>query len=168
MNKAILAASVALICLGASAARAQSAGSPATATFNVSLSVTAGCSVTATDIAFGPIRGSATTAPTTSGSSVAVTCTNTTPYTVTFTGAHDVDATTKKMVGSGSSSNTLLYNLVNDTTPATVYGSDVGHEISATGTGSAQTTTVDAILTDWSAFKAIDSYSDVETVTVAF
>ena len=57
---------------------------------------------------------------------------------------------------------------MNASSPSTVYGNDEAHQISATGTGSAVATNLQAHLTDWSAFKPIDSYSDTVTVSVDY
>ena len=167
MNKSIIALTAAAAGLATCAAQA---ATPATATMNVTLSVTAGCTVSAPDLTFGSFQGSQTAAPPNASSMLSVTCTNGTPYTVAFASPNDLDATgvNKKMIGAALATNTLAYEIVNASAPTTVYGSDTAHQISATGTGAAQTTAIAAMLTDWSAFKPIDSYSDVVTVSVAY
>jgi spore coat protein U-like protein len=107
-------------------------------TFNVTATVLASCSVTASDLAFGdyaPGAGSDTTINTT----VDVTCTNGTNYTIALDGgsvAHDVTA---RAMGDGGS-NTLSYGLYTDASFATVWGDGTASTTtqSGTGNGSAQ------------------------------
>ena len=57
---------------------------------------------------------------------------------------------------------------MNASSASTIYGKDEAHQISDTGTGSQISTNLQAHLTDWSAFKPIDSYSDTVTVSVDY
>lgn len=123
----------ALIFLLSSLAAPANAASIST-TFNVTATVLASCSVTAADLAFGdyaPGGGSDTTVNTT----VDVTCTNGTNYTIALDGgsvAHDVTA---RAMGDGGA-NTLSYGLYTDSSFATVWGDGTASTAIQSGTGS--------------------------------
>lgn len=117
----------------------------ASANFTVSLTIQANCSITANPLAFGTtgVLGSAINQQTT----VAVTCTNTTPYNVgldagTVTGS---TVTNRMMAGTsaGNTGTTVNFELYQDSGHATVWGNTQGTDtVSGTGTGSAQSIAV--------------------------
>jgi spore coat protein U-like protein len=108
----------------------------------VTATVLASCSVTAADLAFGDYAPGAST-DTTVNTTVAVTCTDGTHYTIALDGgsvAHDVTA--RAMSDGGS--NTLNYGLYTDTSFMTVWGDGTASTTmqSGTGNGIAQAATV--------------------------
>jgi spore coat protein U-like protein len=112
--------------------------STATQSFNVSVTVLSGCTITATTLAFGIYTGSLIN----STSTVSVTCTNTTPYNVglnagTATGA---TVTTRKMQNG---THLLAYALYQNSGHSTNWGNTVGTDTEAgTGSGALQALTV--------------------------
>lgn len=135
----------------------------ATGTFTVSATVAASCTVTANNLAF----GSYTLAQIDATSTVTVTCTNGTTYSIglgpgSFTGA---TVSTRRM--SGPSATGLSYFLYSDTGRTAVWGNTAGSMVTGTGSGAAQTLTVyGRIPADQAA--QIGTYSDTITVTVGF
>lgn len=128
---AVLLASTAL------APRAQ-AGT-AVSTMGVTLTITAGCTVSATNLNFGTAQVLA--ANTDSTSVVTPTCTNTTPYTVSVDAGGGTGATVavRKLTGPGG---TVNYSLYQDAARLTVWGTTGTAAVSATGNGNAQPLTV--------------------------
>jgi spore coat protein U-like protein len=139
------------------------AASTATTTFAVSATVQATCSVTATALTFGTYS----TAQLDNTSTVSVTCTNTTPYTVgldagTATGA---TVTTRKMINGA---NTLSYTLYNDSGRTTNWGNTAATNwVSGTGNGSAQALTVYGRIPAAQYVNPV-TYNDTITVTVTY
>jgi spore coat protein U-like protein len=152
----------ALLC-GASidAARAGTA----TTTLGVTLTISAGCTVSSVPVAFGP-ASTLTTALTANGT-VNVTCTNTTPYTVgldqgTATGA---TVTTRGMTGGGAVINYALYR---DSGYLNNWGKTIGTDTQAgTGNGNLQALTVYGKVPVQTS-QAPGSYADVVNVSVNF
>jgi spore coat protein U-like protein len=112
--------------------------SSATTSFTVTVVVNAECSISATTLAFGSYTGLLVD----STSTLSVTCTKTTTYTVglnagTATGA---TVTNRGMTGPGSA--LLHYSLFNNSTYTTNWGNSSGSWVSGTGNGSAQALTV--------------------------
>ncbi|MCP3715487.1 spore coat U domain-containing protein [Paraburkholderia sp. CNPSo 3281] len=113
----------------------------ATATFNVTLTLQANCSISATPLNFGT-NGVLATALN-QQTSVAVTCTNTTPYNVgldagTVAGS---TVTSRLMAGTatGNTGTTVAFQLYQDAGRTTVWGNTQGtNTVAGTGTGSAQ------------------------------
>lgn len=114
------------------------------------------------------IFGNFTGAQLTSTSTISVTCTNTTPYTVglgpgTASGA---TVTTREMTGPSSA--VLAYDLYSDAADTTNWGDTTStNEVSGTGTGSAQTLTVYGVVPAAS-LPTPGSYADTITVTVTY
>ena len=162
---AIFGAGVAFLVLLCLALPAQ--GASISTTFAVKATVLASCQVTASDLDFGnyaPTSGSATTADTT----VVVTCTNGTQYTVALDGgsvAHDVGA--RQM--SDGNSHTLAYGLYTTAGFTTAWGDGTGATttVSGTGDGSAQPATVFGQLPTGQYVPAAP-YADQITVTVTY
>ncbi len=145
---------------------ATSGASAQTDTFQVTATVNASCSVSATDLAFGvydpfsatDIDGTVT---------LTVLCTNTTDYDIGLDEGTGGGATvTTRVMESGA--NDLTYSLYQNTQRTTVWGDTVGVDtVSDTGTGSNQTFTVYGRLFALQN-AAPGSYSDTVTVTVTF
>lgn len=157
------AAAFALLCLLVPRAYAASVST----TFQVSATVLASCGVTASDLDFGnytPGTGPDVTANTT----VNVTCTNGTDYTIALDGgsiAHDPSA--RAMSAGGSSM--LNYGLYTDAAFSTVWGDGIGATatVSGTGDGAAQPTTVYGRIPSGQYVPAT-TYTDQITVEVTY
>ena len=140
-----------------------SSASTATTTFQVTATVAASCTISATNLAF----GNYTLAQLDGTSTITATCTNGTTYTVgldagTFSGATTL---TRKM--TGPSAGGLAYSLYSDTSRTTNWGNASGTWVSGTGTGAAQTLTVyGRIPANQTA--SLGSYSDTVPVTITF
>lgn len=117
----------------------------ATAAFNVTLALQANCTISANPLNFGTngVLDTAVSQQTT----VAVTCTNTTPYNIgldagTVTGS---SITTRLMAGTsaGNTATTVSFQLYQDAGHTTVWGNTQGtNTVAGTGTGAAQSITV--------------------------
>lgn len=144
---------------------AASAGT-ATTTMPVTMTITAGCTVTATSVAFGTqsTLGAATTATGTLG----VTCTNTTPYNIGLDKGSGTGSTINLRKMTGPSSAIINYGLYQNATLTTNFGNTVGTDtVPGTGIGTAQTITVYGQVPA-QASPAPGSYADVINVTVTF
>ncbi|HEY9133917.1 MAG TPA: spore coat protein U domain-containing protein [Dyella sp.] len=155
------------------------AASPATATFQVLMTIQKACSVTAgasSNINLGTVDSTAV--DTTGSNTISVTCSKATPY---FVGLAPSAANGGTTTGSGAMStadalpgNTdkVPYQLTSTPGPSgTVWGNTatsttVGNGVAGTGTGTAQSLTVYA--TAPSANFTPDSYADTVTVNVNF
>lgn len=153
----------AVLGLSASAALA----STQSATFGVTASVAASCSITADSLNFGAYDGSTTLTPT---STVSVNCTNTTPYNVGLNAGTGSGATTttRVLTGTTSASNKLNYTMWQNSARTTNWGNTVGTDTeSGTGSGSAQSLTVYGQLASGQTANG-DSYTDTITATLTF
>jgi spore coat protein U-like protein len=135
-----------------------------TGTFTVSSTVTATCSVSAGNLAFGSYTGAQVDAT----STITVTCTNGSPYKIGLDAGTGSGATvsTRKMTSGG---NTLNYSLYSDAGRTTNWGNTVGVDTldTGTGSGSAQNVTVYGRIPA-SQLSPAGSYSDTITVTITF
>lgn len=135
----------------------------ATTSFNVGATITATCAASATPVDFGAVvsgNGASTTG------SVDVTCTSGTPYTIALDSGQNYDGTDRR-IRFGTSSDYLIYTLI-DNLSTLPWGDDTynGASVSGTGTGGAQSYTVDATLIG--AGVPAGYYSDTVTVTVTY
>jgi spore coat protein U-like protein len=111
------------------------------ASFNVRITITSACSLAASDLIF-PTTGLLASAV--SGStSLNVTCTNTTPYSVGINeGLNGASVTSRQMIG-GPSNELVSYQLCRDAACAINWGNTIGTDtLSGTGTGASQSVTV--------------------------
>lgn len=171
-NKRLLAATAAV--LGALTFSLGSTGSQAagssTAQFNVTLTLTANCAITANPLNFGS-NGVLTTAIN-GQTTVAVTCSNTTPYNVgldqgTVTGS-TVAARLMAGTATGNTTTTVGFQLYQDSGRNTIWGNTQGtNTLSGTGTGSAQTLNVYGQVPVQTTPKP-DTYQTTITATVYF
>ena len=143
------------------------AAGQSTANFNVTIVIQANCTIAANNLAFGP-QGVLSTAVT-STSTLTVTCTNTTPYTVGLnagTGTGNTEAS-RHMFGTVNTTASVAYQLYKADL-STVWGdATVAARVSGTGTGAAQTLTVNGSVPA-QATPAPDTYSSIVTATVYF
>ncbi len=137
-----------------------------TASMGVTASVQSSCGVTALPLVFGIYSTTQSTA-TTASTTVAVTCTNGTPYTVGL----DAGAGTGATVASRKltwGSNTLNYALYQDSGYATVWGNTIGTNTeTGTGTGLSQTINVYGSIPALQAVVA-GAYTDTITVSLTY
>jgi spore coat protein U-like protein len=134
-------------------------------TFNVSLTITSSCTVSATALAFGSTGVIA--APINNTSTVTVTCTNSTPYNVGLDVGTGTGATTatRKMT---SGANTVNYTLYQDSGRSILWGTTIGtNTVTGTGNGAAQAITVYGQVPAQST-PAPGGYSDTITTTVTY
>ncbi len=159
----VLSTAAAALLVTAVAPKQAEATTTVTATIAVSASVLSSCGVTALPLAFGtylPTQATNTTAQTT----VAITCTNGTPYNVGLNAGGGTGATvaTRKMT---SGANTLNYTLFSDSGYSTVWGNTIGtNTVTGTGNGLIQTINVYGSIT---ALQAVPAGSYTDSITVA-
>jgi spore coat protein U-like protein len=142
----------------------------AIANFTVTLTLNANCSISANPLNFGS-NGVLATAIN-QQSTVAVTCTNTTPYNVgldagTVTGS---SVASRLMAGTatGNTSTTVGFQLYQDAGHATLWGNTQGtNTVSGTGTGSAQSIVVYGQVPAQTTPRP-DTYQTTVTATVYF
>jgi spore coat protein U-like protein len=146
-----------------SIASAPAAAATSTTTMSVTATVQATCSLSATTLAFGTYVG----VQLDGSSTLSVSCTNTTPYTVALNAGVGTGATvaTRKMTATGT---TLNYSLYQDTTRATVWGQTTGTDtVAGTGNGSAQSLTVYGRIPAGQ-LPTPGSYADTITATITY
>lgn len=167
MNK--LLRSAALLLLAAAGAR----GTMVTTTFQVQITLTASCSITANNLNFGSNQGLLTSAVDGS-TTLGVICSNTTPYAVALN-AGTVSGSTiasRLMAGTsaGNTGTTLGFQLYTDAARSTIWGDGTtGSTVGGTGTGSLtpQTLTVYGRVLAQSTPKP-DTYQTTITATVTY
>ena len=146
------------------------ATSPATATFQVLITVNKACSViagTASNIDFGAVDSSTTGLS--ASSNISVTCSKSTPYNVGLLPSNN--STTGGGVMSNTGPDTVAYQLRSVSATGPVWGSTatataVGNGVAGTGTGAAQTIPVFATVA--SANVTPGAYADTVTVQVNY
>jgi spore coat protein U-like protein len=138
----------------------------ATTTFTVQITILANCAIdSASTLNFG--SQGILSANVDQTSTIQVTCTNTTPYTIGLSAGTGAGATvgTRKMTGGG---NTIDYSLYRDVGRTQVWGTTIGTDtVAATGSGAAQTHTVYGRVPPQGT-PAPATYSDTITVTVTY
>ena len=162
MRSALPAAVIGLLALGLASMPA--GATTATATFLVSTSVAAPCTVSTTPLAFGSYTGVLSQA-TASGT---FTCTNTTPYNVGLSAGLSTGATvtSRKMTGPGGA--LLAYSLFSDTGRTVNWGVTIGTDtVAMVANGLGQILTVYGQIPAGQYF-APGTYSDTITVTVTW
>jgi spore coat protein U-like protein len=142
----------------------------ATATFTVSLTLQANCTISANPLNFGT-NGVLTTALN-QQTTVAVDCTNTTPYNVGIDGGtvSGSTVTNRLLAGtaSGNTSTTVGFQLYQDSGHTTVWGNTQGtNTVGGTGSGSVQTLAVYGQI-PIQATPRPDTYQTTVTATVYF
>ncbi|SAK75240.1 secreted pili protein involved in motility and biofilm formation [Caballeronia catudaia] len=138
-----------------------------TATFQVSLTVEADCSISANPLNFGSTGVIDSNLDQTT--SVSVTCTKNTPYTVALDAGSATGSTIadRELANAGGTAQ-VKYNLYRDAGHTQVWGQTTGTDVVAgTGNGSAQPITVYGRVPVQS-MPAADTYTSTVTATVAF
>jgi spore coat protein U-like protein len=138
----------------------------ANTTMPVTMTITAGCTVTATSVAFG--SQSVLAAATSGTGTLGVTCTNTTPYNVGLDAGSGAGATVAVRKMTGPASAIINYGLFQNAAFTTAFGNVVGtNTVAGTGIGTSQTITVYGQVPAQSS-PAPGSYADVVNVTITF
>ncbi len=149
MNKKLLASALAAafaLSTGLNGAQAATyLNGTGTATFNVTLTLTANCTIVANPLNFG--SNGVLTSVIDRSTTVAVTCTNTTPYNVGLDGGNVTGSTVaaRLLAGTttGNTTTTVAFQLYQDAAHGTVWGNTQGtNTVPGTGSGSAQSITV--------------------------
>jgi spore coat protein U-like protein len=165
---AVRTAGIALFACAAGGVPGVATAQTASSTLNVSATVTANCTVSTSDVAFGNVN-------TLSGSNVdtigaiSVTCTN------------DTDWSAAAGVGSGSGAtfasrrmsngaNLLTYNLFTDAARSSVWGDGTGStvDIDGTGTGAVQNIAIYGRVGSGQTSVPAGNYADTVAVTVSY
>jgi spore coat protein U-like protein len=134
-----------------------------TTTFQVSSAIAAGCSISATSMMFGYYFGQELDAT----STIAVTCTNTTPYDVALNGGENGNTNSRKMADVTRAKG-LKYSLSRDAGRTQNWGDRPGTDtVSGTGTGIAQLLTVYGRV-DRNQNAGAASYLDIIRATITF
>ena len=138
-----------------------------TATFQVSLTVEADCSISANPLNFGSTGVIDSNLDQTS--SVSVTCTKGTPYTVALDAGSATGSTiADRELGNAGGTESVKFNLYRDAGHTQVWGQTTGTDVvGGTGNGSAQSITVYGRVPAQS-MPAADTYTSTVTATVAF
>jgi spore coat protein U-like protein len=162
-------------------AYAAAPSNPATATFQVQITIVKECTVsTPANINLGTWGAVDPISTGVSGTTTFnVTCSNGIPYTIGFTGLNDLPSaggTTHVMKGATTANtNTVQYQLT-DATASAAYTGALGNTtsgasatvISGTGTGAAQAKTIKATVYNYTTPVTPDTYSDTVTLSVAY
>ncbi|MDN7673898.1 spore coat U domain-containing protein [Burkholderia oklahomensis] len=142
----------------------------ATATFTVSLTIQANCTISANPLSFGTngVLATAVNQQTT----LSVTCSNSTPYNVGLdAGSVPGSAVSSRLLAgtaTGNTSTTVGFQLYQDSSHATVWGNTVDTDtVSGTGNGSAQTLNVYGQVPAQTTPQP-DTYQSTITATITF
>ena len=163
MNKLSL---LAVALLASAAVPAMAASNPATANFNVTLTVQKACTVTASDMVFGTHDFTeATNIDNTS--TISVKCTKGTSYGVALSKGNGASETARVMKGA-TTADTVAYALYNDSGRTVNWGTAAGALTGQTGTGSAQSLTVYGRVAPAALNVTPDNYSDIVAVSVTY
>lgn len=147
------------------------AATPVTGTFQVTATIVSSCTVTGSALNFGNTLDSLSSAtPVDATSTVTVSCSNTTPYTVSLNAGANAGGSanfTNRTMTSGAQ--TLGYQLYLDAGHATVWGDGTASSSTkaGTGSGSAQSLTVYGRLPSLANIVP-GNYSDTVTVTISY
>jgi spore coat protein U-like protein len=172
---AIIASAVAILACLASGAYAAPPPNPATANFNVTITIVKECAVSTapTNINLGTFGSASLIASGATGTtSFGVLCSAGAAYTIGFSSPNDliVGSPTHQMKGTGGNTAVVQYQLTDTTAGATNTTplSASSSVISGTGTGVAQTKTVQAQVVNYTAPVAPDIYTDTVTLSIAY
>jgi len=163
-RSALSAGILGFLSLGIASTSAIAQTNPATITFGVSAMVLKDCVVSATAMAFGNYTGAINSVQ----STVTVTCTNTTTYTVGLNaGTTSGGSAANPRLMAGPSGATLAYGLYQNATWTTNWGNATGSWVSGTGNGAAQPLTVYGQIAA-GLHVTPGSYTDTITATVTY
>ncbi len=132
------------------------------ATFNVTATVQATCSISASALSFGVYTGSALSA----SSGLSVACTSTTTYTIGLSAGTTTGATDSNRLMIGPVSSTLSYSLHSDAAQTSNWGATTG-TVSGTGNGATQAIPVYGRVAG-NQYKNPGNYTDTITATLTY
>ncbi len=163
LKSTLLSAFLGIVVLGLTSTSAVAQANPATTTFGVSATVLKDCIVSATALGFGNYTGAVNSAQ----STITVTCTNSTTYTVGLgTGLATGATVTTRQMQNGA--NLLNYGLFSNGTWTTNWGNTSGTNwVSGTGNGAGQAITVYGQIPAGQ-YVTPGSYADTIAVTVTY
>ncbi|MBL8550612.1 MAG: spore coat U domain-containing protein [Hyphomonadaceae bacterium] len=138
----------------------------ATDSFDVTATVVASCIVSAVDLPFGAYDPTSAT-PLDQATTVAVTCTNGTGYTVGLDKGEGTGASIASRRMQDAGANQLVYSLYKDAGRSSLWGDSGGQTVSGTGTGAQQTLDVYGRVPIHQAAIA-GAYEDTVIVTVTY
>ena len=163
-KSAMPAAILGFVALGLTPTSAVAQTNPATATFTVSATVLKDCVVSATALGFGNYTGALVNA----SSTVTVTCTSGTTYTVGLNQGLATGATvTARQMAITQPAGALNYSLLTGSYTGTNWGNTTGSWVSGSGTGVAQPLTVYGVIPAGQ-YVAPGTYTDTITATVTY
>lgn len=144
----------------------------ATTNFNVKITIAKGCSLASTapaDINLGSYASSADYNTVQGNTTISVTCSKTTPYTVALTPTNVTSTTGTGVMKSAVSTNTdtVSYQLTKSATKTDIWGNSGTNLYSGIGTGTAQTLTAYANPTS-TLNVTPDTYTDKVTVLLTY
>lgn len=174
MKRLAIPGVAALALLGAVQPAAAVIQNPATAQFNVTITIAKQCTVIGpATIDFGTVGAADLVgASPTAAQNFTVLCSRGTPYTIGFSSGNDAPTggTTHVMKGTGANTDSVSYNLLDATSGATNTSplSASSSVISGTGTGLTQTRTLQAKIISYTAPVMPDTYTDTVTLSVAY
>jgi spore coat protein U-like protein len=161
---AMLSALLGFVVVGLTPTSAVAQANPATTTFNVTATVLKDCIVSATALPFGNYIGAVVNV----SSTVTVTCTNSTAYTVGLNQGLTTGATvTTRQMGITQPAGGLNYSLLTTSYSGANWGNTSGSWVSGTGNGAAQPLTVYGVLPAGQ-YVPPGSYTDTIAVTVTY
>lgn len=161
LKSALPIAILGFVALGLTPTSAVAQADPATTTFAVSATVLKDCIVSATALGFGNYTGAVNNA----NSTITVTCSNSTTYTVGLgAGLYGGSVTTRQMENGTALLNYALYSNSGLTTN---WGNTTGSWVSGTGNGAAQNITVYGQIPA-AQYVTPGSYGDTIAVTVTY
>ena len=164
MKARSLSAAAAAIVLAFGLSPQQAGAASATASFNVTVTVLTSCAVSAADLAFGTYDA-ATATDHTGNTTISVTCSLLTPYTLSMNTGSNAQGSTRRM-GSGTAR--LAYEVYRDAAMTNVFGTAAAAAgISGVGTGFAVPTTIYGKIPKNQAVVA-GNYADALTVTIDY
>jgi spore coat protein U-like protein len=166
LKTTLLSACLGFVVLGLTSTSAVAQTNPATTTFNVTANVAKDCIVSATALGFGSYTGAVNNAQ----STITVTCTNTTPYTVALGPGNGTGASAANPRFMQNGSALLSYGLYSNSNATTNWGNTTGtggNVVSGTGTGAAQPLTVYGQIAA-AQYVTPGSYTDTIAVSVAY
>lgn len=163
------AALAATFAAGVASFSAQAAPFPS-AQFLVSLTVQKDCTISAGNaLDFGTATSTLINTDITGSTTFTVTCTTTTPYTLSLDAGSTAGSTiAARLLLGATTATTVPYQLY--TTSAAVWGDATGGSstVPGVGTGQAQTITVNGKALSTGSMPAPDTYTATETVTITF
>ena len=161
MSKKIIAVAAALSTLMASSAMA---GSVKGSSFNVQVTVTAGCTISSdlTTVNFGSAAG-AGAAPANQTASASILCTKGTPYDFHMDTANSFNM---KFTDTAGATYSIPYTITGPNSTLMTTGTQ--SKLSNTGTGVNQSSNFTFAITNWSPTNAPGTYTDTVTMNVDF